>query len=96
MQNPTCDAIVIRAPRYINALTAPHLVMDLEAKIAKRGKVILDLGQTQKIEPENVEVILQGLMLARQRNAQFSLRAVQPQVRLILEVGGILQYFRRT
>lgn len=96
MPNSTQATVVIRAPKRLDALTAPHLSMDFDKRIPPGGVVILDLSQTQFVDPESADKILQGLMLAKQRHARFSLRGVNHQTQLVLEMAGILQYFRRT
>jgi anti-anti-sigma factor len=91
----TTVPVIIRAPKRIDCCTAVFLAQDLEVKIQSGIKVVLDLGATQFLDPEGTKVILEGLMKSRQRSAKFSLQGVNPQVKVILEIAGILQHFKR-
>ncbi|MBW4519807.1 MAG: STAS domain-containing protein [Scytolyngbya sp. HA4215-MV1] len=95
MLNSIQEKLVIRVPHRIDAFTAPHLSKDFELKIEQGRQIILDFSLTRTIDPNAADVVLQGLMLAKQRNAQFSLKNVQPQVRVILEMAGVLRFFRK-
>jgi anti-anti-sigma regulatory factor len=96
MLDSTYELVIIRAPRRIDTFTIPPLTQDFEAKISEGGAIVLDLSHTKSVEPDSADVILQGLMLAKQRQAQFSLRGVSPQVKTVLEMAGILRFFRKT
>lgn len=96
MLDSTYELVVIRAPRRIDAFTVPPLTQDFETKIREGGAIVLDLSSTKFLEADSADVILQGLMLAKQRQAQFSLRGVAPQVKVVLEMAGVLRFFRKT
>ncbi len=89
------ESITVRAPKRLDLLTAPFLSQDLEEKICEGQSVVLDLTQTQFIDPAIANVFLEGLIKSRQRSARFSLRGVSPQARLVLEMSGVLQHFQR-
>lgn len=88
-------ALIVHAPKRIDFCTAPFLAEDLEVKIQEGNAIVLDLTQTQFLDPEGTNVVLQGLLKSKQRHARFSLRGVKPQVKVILELAGVLQYFRQ-
>lgn len=87
--------ITIRAPKRLDSLTAPYLAQDFDTKIHPSSRIVLDLSQTQSIDPASAEVILQGLLLAKQRAAKFSLRGVNQQVQLVLAAAGVLDFFKK-
>jgi anti-anti-sigma regulatory factor len=96
MLKSTHELVIIRAPKRLDALTTPHLVLDLETKLSQGISVVLDLSKTQTVEPNSADVILHGLMLAKQRHARFSLRGVSQTVQLVLETAGVLHFFRKS
>lgn len=96
MLNSTYELIVIRTPKRIDSFTALPLFQDLEQRIPEHGAVVLDLSHTQVITPESADVILKALMLAKQRQCQLSLRGVKPQVSTVLEMSGVLKFFRKS
>jgi anti-anti-sigma factor len=87
--------VVVQAPKRIDCCTAAFLAQDLEIKIQPGAKVVLDLSATQFLDPEGTKVVLEGLMKSRQRGAKFALHGVKPQVKVILEISGILQHFKQ-
>ena len=95
MSNFTSAPVIIRAPKRIDCCTATFLAQDLEAKIQEGESVKLDLSATQFLDPEGTKVVLEGLMKSRQRGAKFALQGVKPQVKVILEIAGILQHFKQ-
>lgn len=95
MLNSSPSVVTIRAPRRLDTLTAPHLARDLEAKIHEGGTIVLDFSQTQFLEAESAEIILYGWKLAKERDARFLLRGVHEPVKLVLELSGVLQFFRK-
>lgn len=95
MLDSTYELFTVRAPKRLDTLVCPALAIDLREKIQPGRGVVLDLSQTQFIELESAELILQGLLLAKRCNAHFSLRGVNSQVQQILETAGVLQHFRR-
>lgn len=94
MSTPS-EVITIRAPRRIDFCTAPFLAKDLDEKLKTGVSLILDLSQTQFIEPSSTEVLIQGALKSKLRHARLSLQGVTPQVKVVLELGGVLSYFRR-
>ncbi|MBW4488369.1 MAG: STAS domain-containing protein [Trichocoleus desertorum ATA4-8-CV12] len=95
MSNSVTVPVIVRAPKRIDCCTATFLAQDLEAKIQAGGGVVLDLSATQFVDPDGTKVILEGLMKSRQRGAKFALQGVKPQVKVILEISGILQHFKQ-
>ena len=93
--NTIQERLIIRAPHRIDAFTVPHLSKDFELKIEPGRQIILDFSLTQTIDPNAADVVLQGLMLAKQRQAQFLLKNVKPQVSVILDMAGVLRFFRK-
>lgn len=91
----TKGTITIRIPKRVDVLTAPHLSKDVQERIPVHGSVVLDLSQTQIVEPNYANVFLEALMIAKQRETRFSLRGVQPQVKVVLESAGVLRFFRK-
>jgi anti-anti-sigma factor len=91
----TSSTVTVYAPKRIDGFTAPFLEKDLDGKIRTGTMVILDLTQTNFIDPPSADVLMQGLIKSKQRRARFSLRGVNPQVKLVLEMAGVLQHFRR-
>jgi anti-anti-sigma factor len=55
---------------------------------------VLDLSETQFIDSEGSSAILKGLLQAKQQQVKFALRGVHPQLKMILELGGVLKFFR--
>lgn len=86
---------IVYAPKRLDPFTSPHLAKDLETKIQAGKAIVLDLSKTLSIDPESADIILRGLMLSKQFHTRFGLRGVNHQVRLVLEMAGVLQYFRR-
>lgn len=84
----------IRAPKRLDICTASFLAKDLEAKIQTAAGIVLDLSETQFIDPEGTQTILEGLLKAKQNHVKFGLKGVRPQLKVILELGGVLQFFR--
>jgi anti-anti-sigma factor len=95
MLEATSELMIIRMPRRVDAITAPHLAQDLAVKIQPGHGIVLDFSQTQVIESNGVQVLLQGLKLAKQEGAQIALRSVQPKVKYVLGAAGVLDYFRQ-
>ncbi|HEY9620300.1 MAG TPA: STAS domain-containing protein [Crinalium sp.] len=91
----TSETITVYAPKRLDSLTAPFLERDLEDKIQAGRLVVLDLTQTNFIDPSSADVLMKGLIKSKQRRARLSLKGVNPQVKLVLELAGILQHFRR-
>lgn len=95
MLNSSHLVVTIRAPKRLDHLTAPHLARDLEAKIYQGRTIVLDFSQTHSIEAESAEIVLHGWKLAKERDARFLLRGIQEPVKLVLELSGVLQFFRK-
>ncbi|MBD2462938.1 STAS domain-containing protein [Oscillatoria sp. FACHB-1407] len=93
--NGTPEVITVYAPRRIDCCTAPFLAKDLDEKLQAGVSLILDLGQTRFIDPPSADVLIQGILKAKQRRARLSLQRVAPQVKVVLEMAGVLQFFRR-
>lgn len=94
MSTASTNATTIRTPKRIDVCTASFLAQDLEAKISSAKAIVLDLTETQFIDPEGSNVILKGLLQAKQQQVKFALRGVQPQLKVILELSGVLKFFR--
>ena len=91
----TYALVTVRVPKRVDEWTAPFLAKDLEEKIQEGIAIVLDLTQTQFIEPSSANVLLEGLIKSRARHARMTLRGVQPQVKVVLELAGVLKYFHR-
>ncbi|NJN57550.1 MAG: STAS domain-containing protein [Leptolyngbyaceae cyanobacterium SL_5_9] len=91
----TYALVTVRVPKRVDVWTAPSLAKDLEEKIQEGIAIVLDLTQTQFIEPASANVLLEGLIKSRARNARMTLRGVNPQVKVVLEMAGVLKHFRR-
>jgi anti-anti-sigma factor len=91
----TYALVTVRVPKRVDAWTAPFLAKDLEEKIQEGISIVLDLTQTQFIEPGSANVLLEGLIKSRARRARMTLRGVSPQVKVVLEMAGVLKHFRR-
>ena len=89
------DKILIRAPKRLDAFTAPFLYEDLEEKIRKRISLTLDLSQTQFIDPVGADTIKEGIIRCKQHHVRLTLKGVKPQIKLTLKQMGILQYSRQ-
>jgi anti-anti-sigma factor len=94
--NANCARVVVFAPSRLDFLTAPFLAQDLEAKIQEGASIVLDFTKTQSIDPAVTDVLIDGFIKSKQRQARLSLKGVKPQVKLVLEMAGILQHFRPT
>ncbi|MBD1864327.1 MULTISPECIES: STAS domain-containing protein [Trichocoleus] len=95
MSNSASVPVIVRAPKRIDCCTAAFLAQDLETKIQAGEGIVLDLSATQFLDPEGTKVILEGLMKSRQQGTKFALKGVKPQVKVILELSGILQHFKQ-
>jgi anti-anti-sigma factor len=95
MLDSTYLLVTVRAPKRIDCCTAPFLAQDLAARVQEGADIILDLNQTQFIDPDGAKVIIEGLKQAKEHHVSFSLKGVKPQVQVILEIAGILQHFRK-
>jgi anti-anti-sigma factor len=91
----TYALVTVRVPKRVDVWTAPSLAKDLEEKIQEGIAIVLDLTQTQFIEPASANVLLEGLIKSRARHARMTLRGVNPQVKVVLEMAGVLKHFRR-
>jgi anti-anti-sigma factor len=91
----TYALVTVRVPKRVDVWTAPSLAKDLEEKIQEGIAIVLDLTQTQFIEPASANVLLEGLVKSRARHARMTLRGVNPQVKVVLEMAGVLKHFRR-
>lgn len=89
------NLITICAPKRLDTFTAPCLYEDLVEKICKGAYIVLDLSQTQFVDPVGADVIKEGLLRCKQHRAHLSLRGVKPQVKSVLHAGGVLQYFKQ-
>ena len=89
------DKILIRAPKRLDAFTAPFLYEDLEGKIRKSISLVLDLSQTKFIDPVGADAIKEGLMRCKQHHVRLTLKGVKPQIKLTLKQMGILQHSRQ-
>ncbi|MDJ0707437.1 MAG: STAS domain-containing protein [Leptolyngbyaceae cyanobacterium MO_188.B28] len=94
MNTPT-SAVTIRVPKRVDVYTAHFLMEDLDKKIQKGSTIILDMTQTQHVDLDSVHVFTLGLNKSRERKARLTLRGVQPQIRTVLKLSGILGQFRR-
>ncbi len=94
MSSTAIKTTTIRAPKRIDVCTASFLAQDLAAKILTTEAIVLDLSETQFIDAEGSNAILQGLLQAKQQQVKFALRGVHPQLKMILELGGVLKFFR--
>jgi anti-anti-sigma factor len=93
--NTTSASITVYAPKRIDLCTAPFLEKDLDAKIQEGVSLVLDLTQTQFLDPKNADILMQGLIKSKERHARLMLRGVQPQVKVVLEMAGVMRHFRR-
>lgn len=91
----TANTVVVYAPQRLDLCTAPFLAQDLEAKIREDVAVVLDFTKTQFVDPASTNVLVDGFIKSRQRHARLSFRGVKPQVKVVLEMSGILKHFRR-
>lgn len=92
----TNNAFIVKMPKRVDRTVVPAIASDLDHHIQLGRKVILDFSQTDFIESKTTDVFLDGIAKATQRSARLSLRGVRPSVKIKLEVGGILDYFRCT
>jgi anti-anti-sigma regulatory factor len=95
MLDTTHELKIIRLPERIDASTIAAITQQFQTQILEKGGVILDMSQTELVEPEMATVILEGLNLAKQRSTQLSLMAVRASVAHVLIQTGVLQHFRR-
>jgi len=93
--NSTVELVTVYAPKRLDLSTAPYLEKDLDEKIKQGGCLILDLTKTQFIDPASANVVMEGLIKSRLRNARLTLRGVNPKVKVVLEMAGVLRHFRR-
>lgn|GEM_PF-5408296 len=91
----TADAVTVRIPKRVDYAIAPHIIDDLDKKMDKGDTVVLDFSQTRFIKPEMADIFLDAVVKAKQRNVRLALQGVKPDVKVILELGGVLEYFRR-
>ena len=93
--NYTDKPVTIRVPKRVDVYTAQFLMADLNKKIQKGATIVLDMTHTHHVELDSVNVFTIGLLKSRERKARLTLRGVQPQIRSILKIAGILGQFRR-
>ena len=91
----TAAVVTVKIPKRVDHAIAPHLVADLDKKICQRSSVVLDFSQTRSIVPEMTDIFLQAVIAAKQRKARLSLQGIKPNLKVILELGGVLEHFRR-
>ena len=91
----TDKAVTIRVPKRVDVYTSQFLMADLNKKIQKGTTIVLDMSHTYHVELDSINVFTLGLIKSRQRQARLTLRGVQPQIRTILKIAGILGQFRR-
>ncbi len=85
---------VVFVPNRLDLFTAPFLAQDLDIKIQTDALVILDFSQTQSIDPAVTDVLAEAFIKAKQRRGRLFLKGVNPQVKFVLEIAGILKHFR--
>lgn len=85
---------IVFAPNRLDFFTAPFLAKDLDAKLREGAVVVLDFSKTQSIEPSVTDVLINSFVKSRQRQARLSFKGVKPQVKVVLEMAGILKHFR--
>ena len=93
--NYTDKSVTIRVPKRVDVYTAQFLMADLNKKIQKGTNIVLDMTHTHHVDLDSVNVFTIGLLKSRERKARLTLRGVQPQIRSILKIAGILGQFRR-
>ncbi|MCG8363088.1 MAG: STAS domain-containing protein [Pseudanabaenales cyanobacterium] len=93
--NYTDQPVTIRVPKRVDVYTAQFLMADLNQKIRKGTTVVLDMTHTHHVDMDSINVFTIGLLQSRKRKARLTLRGVQPQIRSILRIAGILGQFRR-
>ncbi len=91
----TAAVVTVKIPKRVDYAIAPHLVADLDRKICQGSSVVLDFSQTRSIDRELTNIFVKAAIAAKQCNARLSLQGVKPDVAVILELGGVLDYFRR-
>ncbi len=89
------NKVFIRAPKRLDAFTAPFLYEDLEEKIGKGICLVLDLSQTQFIDPVGADTIKEGLIRCKQYRVRLTLKGVKPPIKVALQQLGVLQYSRQ-
>ena len=87
--------VIVKIPKRVDYAIAPHLVEDLDKKICDGNSVVLDFSQTRSIIPAMTDIFLTAVITAKQRNARLSLQGVKPNLKVMLELGGVLDHFRR-
>ena len=92
---PTHHIFIVQLPKQVEIANIPAITSELDRKIQSGRKVILDFSQTCFIQSEAISLLLDGIAKAQQRSARLSLRGVRPSIKVRLEAGGILDYFRR-
>ncbi|MBD2100643.1 STAS domain-containing protein [Leptolyngbya sp. FACHB-261] len=91
----TQSTVVLRVPGRLDVITAKFLGRDLKANVQKGTYVKIDLSQTTFIDSTGINTILEGLIQAKKRQAKIALKGLTPQVRVALELAGVLAHFRQ-
>ncbi|MEB3294379.1 MAG: hypothetical protein VKJ24_14565, partial [Synechococcales bacterium] len=63
MLDTTHELKIIRLPERIDASTIAMITQQFQTQILEKGGVILDMSQTETVEPEMASIILDGLKL---------------------------------
>ena len=93
--NYTDQSVTIRVPKRVDVYTAQFLMADLNKKIQRGKTIVLDMTHTNHVAMDSINVFTIGLLKSRERKAKLTLRGVQPQIRTILRLAGIMGQFRR-
>ena len=84
------DAAVIRVDTRLTMVNAPDLRAAVaEALDAGRTTVIVDLGRCEFMDSSGLGAIIGGLKVARQAGGDLRIAAVQPQVKMVLQLTSM-------
>lgn len=99
-----CVVGTVEPARVILRLTGPldlessralqNLLVELSESCHRGLDVVIDLFNVDYISSTGVGALTSGMAAIRKHDAMMTLRGIQPKVRAVLELLGILSFFR--
>ncbi|NEP20126.1 MAG: STAS domain-containing protein [Leptolyngbya sp. SIO4C1] len=85
---------IIRLPSRVDLVIAPFFAADLKRKTKPGAVIVLDMSQTQFVDPSMMNIFLSGVIRCHTEGAQLVARNMSLQVRQVFQRAGLLKHLQ--
>jgi anti-sigma B factor antagonist len=88
------DRVVVMGSGELDLATAPELRDALLSAVDNSSSVVVDLSECRFIDSTVLSVLLQARERVLASDGEFTLRGVQGRVMRVLDIAGVVEYFK--